>query len=50
VDLVTPRHQCEERERKGPVRSGVDVYNLGVLYVDSTSTIGSLVGNPAILI
>lgn len=27
-----------------------DVFNLGVLYLDSTSTIGVLVGNPAILI
>jgi hypothetical protein len=29
---------------------GPDVYNLGVLYLDSTSTIGILDGNPAILI
>ncbi len=30
--------------------SSEDVYNLGVLYLDSTSTIGILDGNPAILI
>jgi hypothetical protein len=30
--------------------AGADVYNLGVLYLDSTSTIGILVGYPAILI
>jgi hypothetical protein len=29
---------------------GADVYNLGVLYLDSTSTIGILDGNPPILI
>jgi hypothetical protein len=29
---------------------GADVYNGGVLYLDSTSKIGSLDGNPAILI
>jgi hypothetical protein len=27
---------------------GADVYNLGVLYLDSTSTLGVLDGNPAI--
>jgi hypothetical protein len=29
---------------------GADVYNGGVLYLDSTSTIGVLDGNPPILI
>jgi hypothetical protein len=29
---------------------GADVYNLGVLYLDSTSTIGILYGNPPVLI
>ena len=29
---------------------GPDVYNLGTIYRDGTSTIGSLAGNPAVLI
>jgi predicted outer membrane repeat protein len=33
-----------------PVGFGADVYNLGVLYLDSTSTIGVLDGNPAVAI
>jgi hypothetical protein len=31
-----------------PLGFGADVYNLGVLYLDSTSTIGILDGNPAV--
>ncbi len=30
-----------------PVGSGADVYSLGVVYLDSSSTIGALEGNPA---
>jgi hypothetical protein len=30
--------------------TGADVFNLSVLYADSTSTVGILYGNPAILI
>jgi hypothetical protein len=33
-----------------PVGFGADVYNLGMLYLDSTSTIGILDGNPAVRI
>jgi hypothetical protein len=31
-------------------RAGADVYNLGVLYLDASSIIGILDGNPAIRI
>ena len=31
-----------------PAGFGADVYNLGVLYLDSTSMIGILDGNPAV--
>jgi hypothetical protein len=34
----------------GNTGTGADVYNLGVLYLDSSSTIGVLQGDPAILI
>jgi hypothetical protein len=33
-----------------PVGAGADAYNSGVLYLDSTSTMGILDGNPAVRI
>ncbi len=44
---VTVEHYSSITGNIAPAGYGADVYNLGVLYLDSTSTIGILDGNPA---
>jgi predicted outer membrane repeat protein len=44
---VTVKNSSSITGNTAPVGFGADVYNLGVLYTDSTSTIGILDGNPA---
>lgn len=48
--IVTIENGASIVDNTAPVSYGPDVYNLGVLYADSSSTIGSLDGNPVILI
>ncbi len=47
---VTIKNSSSITANTAPVGSGADVYNLGTLYLDSTSTIGILDGNPAVRI
>ena len=47
---VTVKNSSSITGNTAPVGFGADVYNLGVLYLDSTSRIGILDGNPAVLI
>jgi predicted outer membrane repeat protein len=44
---VTVKNSSSITGNTAPAGYGADVYNLGVLYLDSTSTIGILDGNPA---
>jgi len=45
---VTVKNSSSITGNTAPVGFGADVYNLGVLYLDSTSIIGILDGNPAV--
>ncbi|HET6880873.1 MAG TPA: hypothetical protein VFI31_12000 [Pirellulales bacterium] len=45
--IVTIENSTSIIDNTAPVGYGPDVYNTGVLYVDSSSAIGSLDGNPA---
>jgi len=47
---VTVKNSSSITGNTAPAGFGADVYNLGHLYLDSTSTIGILDGNPAIAI
>ncbi len=47
---VTVENSSSITGNTAPAGYGADLYNLGVLYLDSSSTIGVLDGNPAILI
>jgi hypothetical protein len=44
---VASTHGRRRQHLQVTARTGADGYNLGVLYLDSTSTIGILDGNPA---
>jgi hypothetical protein len=44
---VTVKNSSSIAGNTAPAGFGADVYNLAVLYLDSTSTIGVLNGNPA---
>jgi hypothetical protein len=45
---VTVNNSSSITGNSAPVGFGADVYNQGVLYLDATSIIGILDGNPAI--
>jgi hypothetical protein len=47
---VTVKNSSNITGNTAPVGFGADVYNQGVLYLDSSSTIGILDGNPAVRI
>jgi len=47
---VTVKNSSSISGNTAPVGFGADAYNLGVLDLDNTSTIGTLDGNPAVLI
>ena len=47
---VTVKNSSSITGNTAPVGFGADVYNQGVLYLDSSSTIGILDGNPAVRI
>ncbi len=47
---VTVKNSSSIINNTAPTGDGPDVYNLGVLHLDSSSTIGILDGNPAVLI
>ena len=47
---VTVNNSSTITGNTAPVGFGADVYNQGVLYLDSSSTIGILDGNPAVRI
>ena len=47
---VTVENASTITANTAPARFGADVFNVIVLYLDSTSTIGILDGNPAISI
>ncbi len=49
-NVLTIKDSSSITGNTAPVGFGADVYNLGVLDLDNTSTIGTLDGNPAVLI